>query len=528
MIRLPTTEISPRLLFSALLLFFCVVPKTHAQSFEQVAVGASHICALDASREVACSTTPIAARFLPPEDLPLMRQISAGQQHTCGVTVDDSVVCWGEDAFGVLQAPGFDAPVSSLSSGFNHTCAVDINNRVQCWGLNTNGQLNVPDIEGGFTKVDAARNASCGIDTSGDVHCWSTDSFFNTDVPIAGPFVEIDIDSNQACGIKANGDIECWAARDRLNHVAPTNGPYIDLTVTNSAICGLRTDQLLDCSFAAPTAVDINTASEEYPLDVLFTSIERSSLQFRGVPICGIRADNGTISCFGGSDTSATLPAPPGADSMVNSLNAANITLGLTAQIYGRNQVELFWNQLPGGFPPISVEVYRDDELLEVTPNSFSFYDNDSSVMSDESRYRVRTVDEDGNFGEFSNDVLVDRGNLSVSSIDSDADANNRRLGSQLSIENISFTAFVRFVNSDAFILTWEVDNDANVAFAGYEIRIDNEPVGFTESTTFIGGGANLDDCRIYSVAAVADDGAILDYSSVAFGRNAIRCPSAR
>ena len=88
---------------------------------------------------------------------------------------------------------------------------------MRSWGLITNGLLNVPDIAGGFVRVDAARTASCGIDTSGDIHCWSTDTFFNTDVPITGPFVDLDHDANQVCALTANSDIECFAARDRRN-----------------------------------------------------------------------------------------------------------------------------------------------------------------------------------------------------------------------------------------------------------------------------------------------------------------------
>ena len=72
------------------------------------------------------------------------------------------------------------------------------------------------------------------------------------------------------------------------------------------------------------------------------------------------------------------------------------------AEIYGRNQVELFWNQVPGVFPLISVEVFRDDEILTTIDNSFSFYDMDSSISNDESRYRGRTVDDAGNVGQLS------------------------------------------------------------------------------------------------------------------------------
>jgi|GEM_PF-1544557 len=506
------------------LLAAAAMPCASAQPFEQVSVGAEHICALDAAGNLECTATAIAQRLLPPDGLPPMQSIAAGQQHACGLTLDARITCWGTDVFGALNPPEFDVPVSSIASGFNHSCAVDVNNRVQCWGLNSNGQLDVPNVAGGFVKVDVARTASCGIDTAGDIRCWSTDSFFNPGTPIAGPFIDLDLDSNQACGLTAAGDIECWAARERQNLGPPTNGPYTDLTVTGSAICGLRTDQLLDCSFAAPTLFELDARAEDYPPDVAFSSIERSAIQFGGVPICGIRAENGTISCFGGSGAAGSLPAPPGAPGTTGPVTADSLSLSLTAQVYGRNQVELFWTELPVVFPRIFVEVYRDDELLTTTGNAFSFYDNDGSIVSDASRYRVRTVDEAGNVGAFSNVVRIDRSTQQVT-IDQDVGTNPRM--PDLRIRDVSAESFAPFLNNvDGYILTWNVDNPSGVAIAGFEVRVNDQPVGFVSDTFFIGDGVTGDACRVYSVAAITDDGTILDYGSAALGRNARRCPS--
>jgi len=503
------------------LLAAATTPHAFAQPFEQVSVGAEHICALDAAGNVECTASAIAQRLLPPDALPPMQDIAAGQQHTCGITLDGRILCWGTDVFGVLDAPAFDAPISSIVSGFNHSCAVDVNDRVQCWGLNSNGQLDVPNVAGGFVKVDVARTASCGIDTRGDIRCWSTDSFFNPGTPIPGPFIDLDLDSNQACGLTAAGDIECWAERERQNLAPPTNGPYTDLTVTGSAICGLRTDRLLDCSFAAPTVFELDAREEDYPLDVPFSSIERSALQFGGVPICGIRAENGTIGCFGGSGNDGSLPAPPGAPQVDGPVTADRISLGLTAQVYGRNQVELFWNELPVVFPRLFVEVYRDDRLLTTTGNNFSYYDNDGSIVSDASRYRVRTVDEAGNVGAFSNAVRVDR-SARRAEIEQDIGTNPRM--ADLRVRDVSVERFLPFLeNVGSYIMMWNVDNTAGVAIAGFEVRVNDEPVGFVGDNFFIGDGVTRDACRVYSVAAIADDGTILDYGSAALGR---RCPN--
>ena len=515
---------------AGLLIGVGAAPHVYSQSFEQVTPGAAHICAIEDGGQVQCSTTPLSTRLLPPADLPLMREIAAGQQHTCGITLDDSIECWGTNSFGELDPPAFDAPVQSITAGFNHSCAIDINNQVQCWGLNTNGQLDVPIVAGGFVAVDVARVASCGIDTLGDVHCWSTDSFFPTIAPIPGPFVQLDLDANQACGLTANGDIECFASRERNGLSPPDNGPYTDLTVTNSAICGLRTDQLLDCSFAAPASFDLNTLADEYPLGEAFSSIERANFQFGAVGICGIRADSGMISCFGTQEGFESPPPPPGADTLSPLLTAANVMLSLTAEVYGPNQVELFWNQLPIVFPPFSVEVFRDDELLTTTTNRFSFFDNDSSVSGEESTYRVRTVDEAGNMGEFSNTIIVNRltANVELGIVQTDVD--NPRTDDMLLIQDLSIIAFDQFTsnNNDSFILSWNFDDSSSIEVAGFEIRIDGVPVGFVSGLVFTGEGASSDQCSTYSVAAIADDGEIIDFASVAFGDNTFACLSAR
>ena len=502
-----------------------------AQPFEQVAVGASHICALDSAGQLDCTTTPIATRFLPPDDLPALTDIVAGQQHSCGITLTGEVQCFGVDAFGVLDVPSFDSPVIDISAGFNHNCAIDSNNQVQCWGLNTNGQLDVPENVEGFVRVDAGATASCGIDLNGDIHCWSTDPVFVLDEPVPGPFVDLDLSFFNACALTANGEIDCFVDSGRLNFAELTNVPYSDLTVTGSAICGLGSDQLLDCAFPDPSDPNsgfANVASEQYPTDIAFSSIERSTLRFGGVPICGIRAESGTISCFGsnGSGSDGSLPAPPGSDSVSDSLNASNITLSLTAQVYSRNQVELFYNQIPSVFPQISVEVFRDDSLLTTTTNGFSFFDNDLSVTEEESQYRIRTVDAQGNIGAFSNTIVVDRIAQTVSLLEDNNGVDNPRPDSTLRVQNVQVTTFSQFVqNDETFILDWTLDNPSSTPIAGFEIRINDEVAGFTANTTFIGDGVSRDGCTVFNVVAIGTDGAILNFGTTAFGRSAITCP---
>ena len=498
----------PTKLFAMCLLICWYSPAT-AQSFEQVAPGAQHICTLDSSGQVECTTTPVATRFLPPDDLPLMREISAGQQHTCGITLDGGVECWGADAFGVLQVPEFDASVVSLSAGINHTCAIDENNQVQCWGLGTNGQLDVPDVPGGFVKVDAGREASCGIDVNGDIHCWSTIDSFVFDQPVEGPFIDLDLSVLSACGLTSNGDIDCFVLNDFVEITPPTNGPYSDLTVTIGSICGLGMDQLLDCSFREPTMFSADPMIEEFPLEVAFSSIERSAQVAGATPVCGVRAESGTISCFGDGPSEGFLPAPPGASSVVDANTASSFNLQLTAQVYSSTQVELFWNRVPSVFPQISVEVFRDDELIATTPNNISLFFNSNFGPNDEARYRVRTVDDAGNRGEFSNEILVNRITGVVTSSVQPID--NPRVDPAVRVSNINQSFFV---GASTVLLTWQVDNPNDVEIAGFEVRVDDELLGFVENTVFSGELISRNVCNVFTVAALASDGSILDFSA--------------
>ncbi len=519
----------------ALLVLLTIAPSVYSQEYEQLAVGTRHICALDTSGGVDCTTDESSLHLLPPDDLPPLKDIGAGEQHSCGITIDDTVVCWGANVFGELQIPDIQSPVASLSVGHNHTCVVDSNNAVTCWGLNTNGQLNVPDVPGGFVQVSAGRSATCGIDTVGDIHCWSSDSFFTDDMPVVGPFSKVDIGINHGCGITESGDIECWALRDFFNITPPDDGPYTDITGGRYALCGLRADQRLECGFANPISRQIDTRSDEYPTDVAFTTVSDGTAEFLSTPMCGIRADDGVIQCFGGGGSESfdgsLLPPPPGSGVETHTaLTASDISLSLVAEIYDDKQLEIFWNKVRAVSPIISVEVYRDDQLLTVTQNNSSYYDNTfadaQSGVGDVVRYRVRSVDTEGNVGEFSNTIAIDRVTRSVSLGDSgNTTPPPPPVTTGVNITNLG----VEFISVHdgglgSYHLSWDVENTGSNAVAGYAVSVNDELVGSTTATIFLGNGIDSSACRVFTVVAVDEFGVILDHSSVAFGFARSRC----
>lgn len=486
-----------------------------AQAIQDIAVGEQHACTLDDAGSVNCFTETGAAILVATDSLPALTDIAAGQQHTCGITLDGGAECWGRNHYGELDVPVLQAPLVSLAAGANHTCAVDTNADVICWGLNTNLQLAPPAIDRGFSQVEAAFNFSCGLLLDGSATCWTTDSRYNTPEPIAGPFTDIDVSSSNSCGLTSAGEISCWSSSLTRAAAPPSNGPYVDMVVTKrGVICGLTPDGRLDCAFRNNESDEIRAEFTTISEQVRFTAIE-SGDGFGGgsfgaptAPVCGIRADDGSLLCFG-SVPLRNLNSPADSD-------ASGINLNLSALAHDQFFIELFWNRQDNQNPPVSFEIFRDGTLFTTTNAQFSFIDNER-VTETESIYSVRAIDTNGNTGPFSNEVTVSREFPGVIENSTDASLNNPRENNSLRIENLSLAAIGSFNNQAGTILvTWDALTESDIALAGYEIRVNNETVAFTRNTVFLRGGFGREFCGVVSVLAIGDDGQILETASAA------------
>jgi len=481
------------------------------QIFTDVAVGVQHICGLTDGGEVECFTEFGASRFDAPDDLPLLTDITGGLQHSCGITVDGGAVCWGSPAFGALNVPEIDAPLVSISAGGNHTCAVDEVNRAVCWGLDTNEQTQVPgDGFGesglGFIKVSASNNTSCGVETDGSISCWSTDPTILDTGSLTGTFVDLEIQSGTACGLTDTGDIQCWSSLFE----PPINGPYTDMVVRSSAICGLNESQIPDCTFN-PNGNFFNDPSL-YETTTQFVSLEsRSAFVFQAVlNVCGVTV-NSTIECL---DVSNLSGLPGGSTNLVNP--ELEVDLNLTASINGFTfiQVELFWTPLAGGIPVTNVEIFRDGELIDTVNARFSFVDNAFDGLGiDSADYQVRAIDENGNVGEFSNVIIVNRSDRTVSG------ANTDNLAQLSAPPRIIDNIRAQFVNVNTFLLAWEGPPAGENGLKAYEIRVNNETIALTDTNIYLLENVGRDVCQLISVAAISDDDRILDFRSTLITR---------
>lgn len=509
-----------RLSLSTCLFLFFGTSFANAQSFTDVTIGTSHICAVADTAEVECTTASHAQRYGAPEDLTQMIDITAGDQHTCGIDLDGQAVCWADNqsefgAFDQASVPAITQPLVSIEAGTNHTCAVDVDGRVWCWGLDTNQQSQPPgDGLGangaGFIKVDGGLNFSCGIQTGGDIVCWTNDSHLLSTSNIAGPFTDLDISYRTACGLRSNGTIDCW----RSQFEPPNNGPYTDLVVSRFAICGLNQNQVVDCTFRSGFEPD----EPVFPADARFTAIESGSEVFSAsLPFCGLTV-SGTIECS--SSTQFDALNPPGSeDSTDQSLD--NVRFALTAQFYARNRLELFWNSPPAryGNERILVEVYRNDVLVDTTENSNSWYDATTQDQSPVD-YKIRAIDRQGRIGPFSSTVTVDNETGVVTINDQRNKFDIVTPAHTVDSLSVSFSGNTHYV-------IWTGSEPGMDALKGYEVRINNAPVVFSDGFIHRLESFDRSDCNIISVAAMSEDGTMFDYRSIVinrFSRNYSSC----
>jgi len=491
-----------------------------AQSFTDVTIGTSHICARTLTGDVDCATASSAQRYGAPEGLPQMIDITAGDQHTCGIDLDGKAVCWADNqsefgAFDQARVPAITQPLVSIEAGSNHTCAVDVNGRVWCWGLDTNQQTQPPGnglgVNGaGFLKVDGGMNFSCGIQTDGDIVCWTNDSHISANSNIEGPFTDLDVSYRTACGLKSDGVIDCWRSRFE----PPSNGPYTDLVVSTSAICGLNQNQTVDCTFDPQFEAD----EPVFPAETQFTAIESGTdVFFAALPFCGLTV-SGSIECS--SSRQFETLTPPGSEDTDNQ-SLDDVHYALTARFYARNKIELFWNSSPLRYDDeqILVEVYRNDVLVDTTENSSSWYDP-SEQDQNPVVYKIRATDRLGRVGPFSSTVTIDNETGEVTNNDQKTEFDLVTPIHTVDSLRVSFSGNTYFV-------IWSGSEPGTNGLKGYEVRINNEPVVFNDGFIHRLDSFDRSDCNIISVAAMSEQGVIYDYRSIVtnrFSRNYSSC----
>lgn len=230
----------------------------------EVAVGATHSCALHVDGTVSClgwndrgqlgletagefPTDPVRAPAVAK-----VARISAGVSgaHNCVRFRDGSAACFGANTHGQhgtgkLGDSSNPTPIDLLktsvveiAAGGTHSCALLVGGEVSCWGLNQYGQLGdgsvaanrvpnpVPGLED-IASIATGAFHSCALHSHGGVSCWgknedgqlgdgTNDNRKNpTPIPKLSDVVELSLSYRHSCARLADGNIMCWGANDR-------------------------------------------------------------------------------------------------------------------------------------------------------------------------------------------------------------------------------------------------------------------------------------------------------------------------
>ena len=242
-------------------------------TFESVAAGGAHTCALTPSGAAYCwgrgesgqlgvpvptATCTTDAGPRPCSMVPLavnggvvFTRITGGGAHTCGLTGDGSAYCWGANGNGQLgdnSTTNRDAPVAvatdlrfaAIEAGTQHTCGLTGSGIAYCWGANGRGQLGdgttesrtVPEAVTGshtFQLISAGGFSighTCALTDEGDAYCWGDNERGQLGIGSGGSVdphpVPVPVSSAPAlvsltagpgrhtCGITGTGAAYCW------------------------------------------------------------------------------------------------------------------------------------------------------------------------------------------------------------------------------------------------------------------------------------------------------------------------------
>lgn len=227
------------------------------------ATGASHTCALTATKQIKCwgdnrsgqlgdapqkkpRPTPGRAVSGLPADLVA---VTAGPNHSCALTGQGGVNCWGINSTGQLgdgtreprvgpaAVVGLESGIQTLTAGASHTCALTVAGGVKCWDNNNKGQLGVgstdpllapADVIGlptGIIAVRAGQYHTCALADDGRVWCWGDNSTGQLGdgstgrrlLPVAverlpAGIVGITAGLGHSCALSRGGTVWCWGA----------------------------------------------------------------------------------------------------------------------------------------------------------------------------------------------------------------------------------------------------------------------------------------------------------------------------
>ena len=234
-----------------------------AAGVSSVSAGVAHTCALSSSGHVSCwgqnsrgelgigTTEPALSPVAIAELSEGVVQVAVGASHSCALTSGGAVFCWGVNdqyqlgggapaqSLSPVPVMGLSAGIRQIAAGSAHTCAVTIQGEVHCWGGNAHGELGsglpsaapvptptkVEGLPGPMMMVAAGRFHSCAVSPAGAVWCWGQNEFGalgdDTSLDRALPVqpmglpsavVALSAGAGGTCAVLSNADAYCWGS----------------------------------------------------------------------------------------------------------------------------------------------------------------------------------------------------------------------------------------------------------------------------------------------------------------------------
>jgi len=209
--------------------------------------------------------------------------VALGVQHLCAIEHGGSVLCTGNNSYGQLDAPS--GAFSSLAAGGDLTCGIKTDGSLACWGANYAPLP--PPPSGNFQSVAVSKNGvglhACAIALDGQLTCWG-DYPDGAAIAAIGPVRSVDAGGQRTCAVKADGSLTCFSTN-------PLAGVYQSVAVSgtdNFGGCALKSDQ---------TAVCWGVAADGLPSGVKFERIAAAG-DYDSLMTCGITA-LGRVQCWG-------------------------------------------------------------------------------------------------------------------------------------------------------------------------------------------------------------------------------------
>lgn len=266
----------------------------YTSGYVQVAVGASHSCALRHDGQVWCwgannfgqlgigsnigSPVPVQARS-PAAGFGSNNIASIGALYfgNCALNTAGRAFCWGGNSYGELgdgtittrlnpaRVRGLGAGMQTLATGTYSTCAIDAGGRAWCWGRNSEGQVGdgttgqatapvaVDTSAAGFGQGNIATIATggshaCAINAAGRAFCWGNNlygqlginfggnRFTPASVSVVTPgfgtrnIAQIAVGVEHSCARNVAGRLFCWG-RDTDGQTGTGSVPFGSLGV---------------------------------------------------------------------------------------------------------------------------------------------------------------------------------------------------------------------------------------------------------------------------------------------------------